>query len=362
VLLIAAPILCTDLYSQREQKTTIWGRVTDGESGEPLEYVNIFLSYTAIGTSTDTNGKFMLTNVPAGIFDLVVSRMGYERQVISLRLLQPESLYYDIKLKSQLLREHEVEVIAESPEDWKVNLEQFVKAFIGKTGNAKGCRILNPEVLNFRVSEKADTLVASSDSIIRIENPSLGYRLSLVLASFVWNVERDVGRYLIYPRFGEMQPTSRDDLNEWHEKRKQCYTGSLKHFLRSLYHGITAEEMFRIYTGSLKKLAGGSGHRVNPEELGLAKQEGTPFKMLRFPGYLRVDYGSRGPDVVREEIGIDKQMRNIGSKDSPGPMSIITLNEAYALVDSSGNLLNPLSIEVAGEWARRRVAELVPLY
>jgi hypothetical protein len=96
--------------------------------------------------------------------------------------------------------------------------------------------------------------------------------------------------------------------------------------------------MFRIHSGSLKKLAGGSGHRVNPEELGLAKQEGTPFKMLRFPGYLRVDYGSRGS------------------------MSIITLNEAYALVDSSGNLLNPLSIEVAGEWASRRVAELIPLY
>ncbi|MBI4811660.1 MAG: hypothetical protein HY800_09530 [Ignavibacteriales bacterium] len=42
--------------------------------------------------------------------------------------------------------------------------------------------------------------------------------------------------------------------------------------------------------------------------------------------------------------------------------SIISQNNPNALIDSLGNLFNPLAIEVTGKWAKNRVSDLLPLY
>jgi len=351
--------------SEQDSKSIVTGKISDAETGEMLENVNVFLSFTTIGTSTAEDGSFKLTNIPVGVFDLVISRVGYERHVITLQIVKTDSFHYEIKLKPQLLQTDEVAVIAESPEEWKKNLKKFEKAFIGETDNAKYCKILNPEVLNFNFDEKNDTLVASSDSILHIDNFALGYRIHLILAMFVWDVKKDAGYYLIYPHFEELQPRTLNERSEWQQNRENTYKGSLKHFLYTLNSGNTEAEKFIIFSGSLKNLARGFGHRVSPDEFQIAPLNGTHFKMLQFPGSLRIEYGRRdgeytGGEKVWDEITkrwIDNPnfAQNIKS-------SIITLKKSFTLIDTLGNLFDPLAIEVTGDWAQKRIADLLPLY
>lgn len=328
------------LSAQQGGKAIIAGQVIDAETGELLEDVNVFLSFTTIGTSTLKNGSFKMINIPSGIFDLMVSHVGYEQHVETTQINESDSLYYEIKLEPKILQTGEIEVVAESPIEWKKNLNRFVKAFIGKTENASECKILNPEVLDLIFNEDTDTLVASSDSVLIVENAALGYRIYIILDRFIWNIDQDCGHYVIYPRFEEIQSQMSEEMSKWSENRQICYKGSLKHFLRSIQSGIGDEENFKIYAGTLIKLKTGQGHYVDPQELLLMSGIDMPVRKLIFPDYLRIEYG--------------------GKFQYNG--SIINLREEYALIDTIGNLLNPLSLEISGFWAQKRIAELLPLY
>lgn len=60
------------------QSGTVRGYVYDKETGEPILYGNIYLSGTTIGTNTDYNGFFNITEVPVGEYVLVASYIGYD--------------------------------------------------------------------------------------------------------------------------------------------------------------------------------------------------------------------------------------------------------------------------------------------
>jgi hypothetical protein len=340
MLLFVVP--SASFLAQQKTNVVISGVVSDSATGTPLENVNIFLSFTTIGASTAPDGNFRLSNVPFGAFDLVFSRIGYERVVINIRVIAPETLQCNIRLKPQILQVQEIKIVTESPQEWRENLERFVKAFIGTAGNADQCSILNPEVIDFRFDDHTDTLIAATDSVLYIENRALGYRLSIILKTFVWNVRRDCGRYFIYPRFKELLPCDAKELSRWRENRLQSFAGSLRHFLRALYARTIEDEKFSISSGLLKYLVLGFGHRLAPDEL--AVENGTPFKTLRFPESLRIEYWGKEGWFAKDRISV----------------SFMTLTQAFALIDRRGNLLNPLSLEVAGAWSLDRVAKLLP--
>lgn len=339
-MLVLGVTLYSDMAAQQAVKSIITGRVKDAESGEPLASVNVYLSFTTIGTSTDSAGAFSITNVPAGEFDLIASRVGYERRVVPLKIVTHDSLHYEIALNPQMLKAPEVEVMAESPREWKENLGRFIKAFIGETEHSSQCTIRNPEVLSFHRAN--DTLIARADSVLQIDNEALGYRLSVVLREFIWNTNMDYGRYLIYPFFKPEHARDAKEQQRWEENRKKAYEGSLKQFLHSLYAGGAEVEEYIMFSGPFTKLATGQGHRVSPDQFDLEPMAGTPFKTLQFPGQLRVEYGHRWVDV--------------------SSASFISLPHSYALIDSLGNLFDPLSIELSGRWAKNRLAELLPMH
>jgi outer membrane receptor protein involved in Fe transport len=65
----------------------ISGKVVDGETNQPVEFANLVLIDTKTskaidGTVCDTDGKFTLTKVAEGIYNLSVTFIGYETQVI----------------------------------------------------------------------------------------------------------------------------------------------------------------------------------------------------------------------------------------------------------------------------------------
>jgi len=63
------------------QQTTITGTVLD-ETNQPLPYASVLVQGTTIGTSTDINGKFVLTGVPVGEHTLKISFLGYQTKSV----------------------------------------------------------------------------------------------------------------------------------------------------------------------------------------------------------------------------------------------------------------------------------------
>ncbi len=56
----------------------IAGTVTDRTNGEALIGATVFIQGTSIGTTTNTNGEYMLRNVPAGLQTVIARYVGYE--------------------------------------------------------------------------------------------------------------------------------------------------------------------------------------------------------------------------------------------------------------------------------------------
>ena len=55
----------------------IVGKVTDGDTKEPLPSANVMIVGTRLGAATDIDGDFFILNVPPGMYNLEVRMMGY---------------------------------------------------------------------------------------------------------------------------------------------------------------------------------------------------------------------------------------------------------------------------------------------
>jgi len=111
-----------ELPAQTEPKTAITGQVVDAEAGAPLENAIIFLANTPFGTSSAKDGTFRITGISNGVYEMIASRLGYERQAVSIKLGEAESLYFKIRLRPEPIRTKGVEVFAESPKEAKPTL------------------------------------------------------------------------------------------------------------------------------------------------------------------------------------------------------------------------------------------------
>ena len=69
------PIIC---LSQ-----TLTGTILDASTNKPLETVAVYFDNTTIGTTTDVEGQFSISYSDAIQSPLVISYLGYEKEVIS---------------------------------------------------------------------------------------------------------------------------------------------------------------------------------------------------------------------------------------------------------------------------------------
>src|SRR5215510_13692606 len=62
---------------------TLKGRVVAATTGAPVAGSSVFITNTSKGTSSDKDGYFELTDIPAGKHELIISNVGYETNVFS---------------------------------------------------------------------------------------------------------------------------------------------------------------------------------------------------------------------------------------------------------------------------------------
>jgi hypothetical protein len=119
------PFLTGTANSQQLPTAFISGRVLDQETEKPLDNVIVYLTNTFWGTSTDTLGKFEISNIDSGDYDLIISRVGYARQLRHIHLKENDTLFYEIRLVAQPIQASEVEVLGERPERVESKLNLF---------------------------------------------------------------------------------------------------------------------------------------------------------------------------------------------------------------------------------------------
>lgn len=334
-------LMCSStLFSQTIPSGRISGTIRDADTRTPVYYANVFLANTTLGTASDENGFFKIQNIPLGNYEIVFSHIGYEVQIIPIKITFNEYIIenMDIRLKSKILEGEKVTIETEEPKEWRKNLERFTRIFLGKTANASKCTILNPEVLDFQVDPDTHVITASSESMVKVENQTLGYNIEIVLVEFEWETD-DKGLYTIYPYFKEMSPKNDKEYEKWLDKRYETYTGSCQHFLSSLTLDCVEENRFHLY----EPISWGSTYLITKplpsDSIHTILIDSTYYiRRAYYNGYLLVNY---------EDIFDIYQ-------------SSLEFKNEYVDIDSFGYNLTPYSLKKNGYWASLRIADTLP--
>ena len=230
--------------AQPSQSATVKGRVLDAETDAPLPDTHVFIAQTMNGTVTDSTGRFQLDGVRPGAKRLVVSRVGFVNEAKNFRLPPGRQHVFTIRLESEVLKSPPVTVSAERDEEWYERLDRFKRLFIGSSGHARKCTLVNPEVLRFE-KKWWGKFKARAEKPLIIENRALGYRLTYVLKEF--EESGPVVRWDGEPLFEPLTPDDSAQAAQWQINRREAYYGSIRHFLRALLDDRLEEEQFDLY-------------------------------------------------------------------------------------------------------------------
>lgn len=91
---------------------TIAGKVIDADNSENIAFANVYLEKLVKGTTSSDSGSFLLSNICAGDYHLVVSHIGCETQEFFLQLKRDTFLTIELDHNHHLL--HEVTVNGEA--------------------------------------------------------------------------------------------------------------------------------------------------------------------------------------------------------------------------------------------------------
>ncbi|MDB4924583.1 carboxypeptidase-like regulatory domain-containing protein [Mucilaginibacter sp.] len=239
VILLLCPVITL------AQSVAITGKVLRADTKAPLSHASVFLGNSSFGTSTADDGTFTINGIRPGRYNFIVTTVGFEdnSQVI---LINTDPVNFTIELSPRNIQLKEVNISTLSKADRKLALERFKAEFIGEDDNAKDCKLINPEVLNFSFHQNKNVLEAFSDEFFIVENRALGYRIKFLMKKF--NSDFLTGS-VIYQgqRMFEQLPGKESQIKKWRKKRDEAYYGSAMHFYRSLYKDSLASAGFKIY-------------------------------------------------------------------------------------------------------------------
>ncbi len=316
------------------------GRVVDDSTGAPLPLTDVFISNSTIGAAANSNGNFVIRGVPIGSQQIAASIVGYKPASVILNLINSTTQEVEFRLKASPVELQAIEVQAKDPVEWKQNLERFVKAFIGSSANSPGCKLLNPQVLDFSYDEESKKLIASVREPLEIENRSLGYRIRCVLVLFI--AAGEGLKFLALNSFRPLAPKNPDESAQWAANRRTAYFGSRRHFLISLINHRLKEEGFEIFS----------------------VRQDWDFAALRKPTGFEVDVEGilgAGDTPFERKLGSEDLLQIVYTRGKVKQVSIIELHRPYQVIFTNGFPANPLGITTSGYWSTQRAAELLPI-
>jgi len=335
----------------------ISGRVVDSVDKKPIPNASIFLSTSTIGVTTDGNGNFKLNIAKSGKYQVIVSVVGYTTYQGMIFMNNQNINVNDIELSPKVIKLAEVRVNIDP--NWSRNYRWFKEEFLGRSGFADKCKILNPEILDINYDEKNKLLTASSSDLLEIENKALGYRLKYQVNSFTFDKNINKVTYKGFVLF-EPLPGDKSQQRKWKKNRLKAYYGSTMHFLRSVLYDQVDEEGFKVYQLKRKLLSNqpikyidslGQTPLQIKDYVALSNKKG--IYALGFKDCLYVMYTK-----LHNYTG---NLDDIPAASQPGyAKTILTITASNTFFDDNGIIVNPESLIYEGYWAKIRIGELLP--
>jgi len=112
-MLVFVSLLLSFNHSVVGQEGSIRGHVYDEETGEAVIFANVVVDGTILGTNTDENGFFTLTDIPVGDQTVTVSYLGYNDQSLPITVKEGKINYYKFNLSSGGVQLGVVDISAE---------------------------------------------------------------------------------------------------------------------------------------------------------------------------------------------------------------------------------------------------------
>lgn len=354
------PLFClvflTLFYYPLFSQSLLKGRVVDN-TNQPLSGASVYFNNSSVGTMTSENGHFEINN-PLNA-ELVISSIGFERLVVDLKDIDYAGKAVVFKLEPRQVTLQTVLVLSDAQR--KKYLDIFKQHFLGITAEATKCSIENMGDINFFESTRDSfSFEAGSDMPLIVINHALGYRISFDLVQFYYNFKTGANSYFGYTNFEELK------MNEdFSERRKKAYLGSSLHFFRSLIENSLEKNKFfmaNLKVDSTKKIKMHGAVTFAKKKIPLHPGDITGFDSAN--NVFLVDWNETlqigHPSGVRLASSTGYMRWEPAASDNTRSYSYLTKNPATILVDDYGVVLNPMELFLSGDWAFRKVANMLP--
>lgn len=314
-------------------QNTLSGKITDSETGEPLEQVSVYFPQLEKGTVTDENGDYELKGLPEGSYKLVVAYLGYETYSTSFEINTGQNQFsYQMvssaieidevvlstpfhKLQRENVMKVEQKSMAELKSNGAVTLADGITNIPGVSSVSTGMGIGKPVIRGLSFNR---VLVYTQG--IRLENQQYGGEHGLGIndagissvevikgpASLLYGSDALGGVLYLNPESFELAGETSGDLN-------------LNHFTNTLGYGANAG--FKTSGDKLKFLVRGAytshadyetgdgtgvtNSRFNEADI----KTGLAYQATRFKTELRYNYNASNLGIP-EEIGVQDNNRD----------------------------------------------------
>ena len=346
-------------FAQQNNVIVLVGKVTDGKTGKPLPFANVFVNNSTIGTNADENGNYRLSGLTIGNIEMAVSFLGYETVKQTLRFEQPglKTVHFKLIEGMQLSG---VTIYARKNKKREKHLAIITRELLGKSPFAKQCKILNPEVLKISLDDNGH-LSAQTISPLIIENNALGYKIYQDLDDFDFYEGRV--SYGGSTRFQLLTPKDSVQKNLWRSNQKVAYQGSLKHLLASMVSDSIWEQGFKVYQEipdslrMFKSVRSINGNNTISNNLH-SRIEPIQGNRLIKPGELITERLLVSRTML--EVFYTKKRGSSPYSDMPYVYTQIKFPQGYCVITPQGWVVMPMGFEIAGFLGNDRFSSLLP--
>ncbi|MEI6766650.1 MAG: TonB-dependent receptor [Bacteroidota bacterium] len=115
LLTILICLICFTSHTSAQQGI-VKGFVYEKTTGEPVIFTSVYLAKTTLGATTDVNGYFAITQVPAGNYTLMVTFIGYDTLKMDISIAKGQILQQKLFLDKASIEIVGVNVNAENQE------------------------------------------------------------------------------------------------------------------------------------------------------------------------------------------------------------------------------------------------------
>ena len=346
-LLLSAITLFFYISTHAQEKTSVISGIVLDENDKPIPGVNVFISGTTLGTSSDVDGRFSFSikNMLNDQYELIFSNIAYKAFKYRFRTPLPDNkLALKVAMEKKVQNLKAINVVGERPKNWSKNLSLFKKSLIGASANAYETTLLNPEVLTFERQGKR--LIAKAEQDLRLRNKRLCYDLTVNLRIFNWSLKKDEGGFLFnYINFRSIQNQKEQTsyVKKTASRRLETYKRSKRRFFKLLNQNKDIDD----YDYNIRK---------NKIEL-FAQRDSISYLELKEMGATEL-FEQTYRNMYIYNLKKARKPLKVSYKSFPSELK--TIEGRPIVVDANGNILNAADVAISGYWARQRTADMLP--